>query len=71
MLRRFVIAAIAGGVVGLFNNFGTSQAAALSPLAIAFVAGYAVDVFFSLIDGAVNSVSKSRSDRPCGCSDAG
>jgi hypothetical protein len=57
---RFVIAAIAGGVVGLFNNFGTSQAAALSPLAIAFVAGYAVDVFFSLIDGAVNSVSKPR-----------
>jgi hypothetical protein len=57
---RFVIAAIAGGVVGLFNNFGVGQVASLSPLAIAFIAGYAVDVFFSLIDGAVDSVTKPK-----------
>jgi hypothetical protein len=56
---RFVIAAIAGGVVGLFNNFGPGQAATLSPLAIAFLAGYGVDVFFSLIDGAVSGATKT------------
>ena len=57
-IARFVIASIAGGIVGLFNNFGTGQLATLSPLAIAFVAGYAADVFFSFIDGAVQVVSK-------------
>jgi hypothetical protein len=59
-IARFVIAAIAGSVVGLFNNFGTSQVATLSPLAIAFVSGYAADVFFAFIDGAVQAVSKPR-----------
>jgi hypothetical protein len=59
-IARFVIAAIAGGVVGLFNNFGTGELATLSPLAIAFVAGYAADVFFAFIDGAVHAVSKPK-----------
>jgi hypothetical protein len=59
-IARFVIASIAGGIVGLFNSFGTGQLATLSPLAIAFVAGYAADVFFSFIDGAVQVVSKPQ-----------
>lgn len=58
-VARFVIAAIGGGVIGLFN-FGTGQTATLSPLAIAFLAGYSADVFFSLIDGAVDSVTKAK-----------
>jgi len=46
---RFVIAAIGGGVVGLFSNtFG--QSASSSPLAVAFLIGYATDVFFSLLE---------------------
>jgi hypothetical protein len=59
-VARFVIAAITGGVVGLFNNFVGSQMATLSPLAVAFLAGYAADVFFAFLDGAVHSVTKSR-----------
>jgi len=37
------------------------QGATLPPLAIAFVAGYAADVFFSFIDGAVQTVSRPKS----------
>jgi hypothetical protein len=46
---RFVIAAIGGAIVGLFNNFTLGQGASLSPLAIAFLVGYAADVFFSFL----------------------
>jgi len=59
-VARFVIAAIAGGVIGLFNNFGAGQTANLSPLAISFLAGYSADVFFALIDGAVHSVAAPK-----------
>jgi hypothetical protein len=59
-VARFVVAAIAGSVVGLFNNFGVGQVATLSPLAIAFLAGYGADLFFSFVDGAVNNVTRSR-----------
>jgi len=46
---RFLIAAICGAVVGLFN-FTITQGASISPLAIAFLAGYATDVFFSFLE---------------------
>ena len=36
---RFVVAAIGGGMVGIFNNFSLEQAGSLSPLAIAFLIG--------------------------------
>jgi len=36
---RFVIAAIGGMIVGLFNNFVLGQGVSLSPLAIAFLVG--------------------------------
>jgi hypothetical protein len=48
---RFLIAAIGGAVVGLFNNFNITQGASLSPLALAFLVGYAVDVFFAFLEG--------------------
>ena len=55
---RFITAVIAGAVVGLFN-FG--QGVSVSPLAIAFLAGYAVDVFFTLLESMIQSLSKGRS----------
>ena len=48
---RFIIAAIGGAVVGLFNNFSVTQGATISPLALAFLVGYAVDVFYAFLDG--------------------
>ena len=57
---RFLIAAIVGGVVGLFNNFTVSPGASIPPLAIAFIVGYAVDVFFSFLEGLIQAFTKSR-----------
>ena len=57
---RFLIAGIGGGVVGLFSNFTITQGASISPLAIAFLVGYAVDVFFSFLEGLLQSFSKHK-----------
>jgi hypothetical protein len=57
---RFLIAAIAGGVVGLFNNFTITQGASIPPLALAFIVGYAVDVFFSFLEGLIEAFTKSK-----------
>jgi hypothetical protein len=58
---RFLIAAIGGAVVGLFNNFTITQQASIPPLAIAFLVGYAVDVFFSFLEGLIQAFTKSKS----------
>lgn len=59
---RFVIAAIGGGVVGLFQNFTSgNDPASISPLAIAFLAGYATDVFFSFLDSFVQTFNRGGS----------
>jgi hypothetical protein len=58
---RFVIAAIGGAVVGLFSNFSITQAASIPPLAIAFLVGYAVDVFFSFLEGLLQTFARSKS----------
>jgi hypothetical protein len=64
---RFLIAAIGGFVVGLFNNFNITQGVALSPLAIAFLVGYAVDVFFSFLEGILQAFDRSRAgSKPTG-----
>lgn len=57
---RFMIAAIAGAVVGLFNNLTITQGASIPPLAIAFLVGYAVDVFFSFLEGLIQSFTKNN-----------
>ena len=57
---RFLIAAIGGAVVGLCGNFTITQGASISPLAIAFLVGYAVDVFFSFLDGMVQTFTKRK-----------
>jgi hypothetical protein len=58
---RFLIAAIGGSVVGLFNNFTIGQGASIPPLALAFLVGYAVDVFFAFLEGLLNAFTKKNS----------
>jgi hypothetical protein len=55
---RVIIALIAGTVIGLFNNF--TQSVSVSPLAIAFIVGYSVEVFFSFLDGFVQTFRRDR-----------
>lgn len=58
---RFLIAGIGGAVVGLFNNFVINQSVSIPPLAIAFLVGYGVDVFFSFLEGLIQAFTKSKS----------
>lgn len=60
---RFLIAGIGGAVVGLFN-FAMTQGTSISPLAIAFLVGYAVDVFFSFLEGLLQTFTKSKAPAP-------
>jgi hypothetical protein len=57
---RLLVAVIGGTVVGLFGNFSFTQGASISPLAIAFLVGYAVDVFFSFLESLLQVFTKSR-----------
>lgn len=57
---RFIIAAIGGGVVGLFSNFTIGQGASLSPLAAAFLIGYATDIFFTFLEGSMPNHYSSK-----------
>jgi len=61
---RFLIAAIGGAVVGLFDNFTIGQGASIPPLAIAFLVGYAVEVFFTFLDSLLQPFSKGRGNLP-------
>jgi hypothetical protein len=56
---RFVIAGIGGAVVGLFNNFAMGQGISIPPLAIAFLIGYSVDVFFAFLESLSLKFAKS------------
>ncbi len=56
---RFLIAAIGGAVVGLFNNFSITEQASIPPLALAFLVGYAVDVFFAFLEGLLKAFTKN------------
>jgi hypothetical protein len=56
---RFVIAAIGGAVVGLFTNFTVGQGVKASPLATAFLVGYAVDVFYAFLETLIQSFTKT------------
>jgi hypothetical protein len=57
---RFLIAAIGGAVVGLFNNFTITPEASVPPLALAFLVGYAVDVFFAFLEGLLKTFTKTE-----------
>ncbi len=56
---RFYIAGIGGGVIGLFNNV-LGQNLSISPLALAFLVGYATDIFFSFLEGATQNLGKAK-----------
>jgi hypothetical protein len=56
---RFLIAGIGGAVVGLFNDFVIGQGASIPPLALAFLVGYAVDVFFAFLETMLQTFSKA------------
>jgi hypothetical protein len=56
---RFLIAGIGGAVIGLFNNFSITGQASIPPLALAFLVGYAVDVFFAFLEGLLKTFSKN------------
>jgi hypothetical protein len=47
-----ITAVIAGAIVSLFYP---AQGASLSPLAIAFLVGYGVEIFFKFLDGVIGS----------------
>ena len=47
---RIIIAVIVGSVIGLFGSVWKTQVGSASPLAVAFLAGYAADAFFSFLD---------------------
>ena len=61
---RFLIAGIGGAVVGLFNNITITDQASLPPLAIAFLVGYAVDVFFAFLEGLLRAFTKTPANAP-------
>jgi hypothetical protein len=47
-------------VIGLFNNFNLGEGASVSPLALAFLVGYAVDVFFTFLEALIQSFNRNR-----------
>jgi hypothetical protein len=68
---RFLIAAIGGAVVGLFNNFNITEGASIPPLAIAFLVGYAVDVFFAFLEGFLQTFTKNTTNSTAPAAAAG
>jgi hypothetical protein len=68
---RFLIAAIGGAVVGLFNNFNITEGASIPPLAIAFLVGYAVDVFFAFLEGFLQTFTKNTANSTAPAAAAG
>ena len=59
---RIQIAAIAGFVIGLFGSL-LPKNLALSPLAVAFLVGYAVEPFLSRLDDLVAKLKHDGSAR--------
>jgi hypothetical protein len=62
-MARFLIAGIGGLVVGLFNNF-TTQGITFSPFAVAFLVGYAADVFFTFLEGLLQIFKRGAPGQP-------
>jgi hypothetical protein len=62
-VMRVALGALAGVVVGLFNGLSV-QELSLSPLAIAFLAGYGVEAVFSMFDALVDKFRQPRQEIP-------
>jgi hypothetical protein len=58
---RLVVAVIVGTVIGLFDDFWHDSVVSASPLAIAFIGGYAANTFFAFLD--TNSFLDKRSGK--------
>jgi hypothetical protein len=56
---RFFVALIGGIIVGLFGSW--TAGVSLSPLALAFLVGYAADVFFAFLENSVSSFNAKAS----------
>jgi hypothetical protein len=56
---RVIAAVVAGSIVSLFNGF--TQGATLSPLAVAFLVGYGVEIFYAFLDRVVTAFASSGS----------
>jgi hypothetical protein len=61
-LARILIACIGGLVVGQFNN--VTQGINVTPFAVAFLVGYAVDVFFTFLEGLLQMFIKRGPGNP-------
>jgi hypothetical protein len=59
-VARFLIAGIGGLVVGQFN---VTPGVAISPFAVAFLVGYAVDVFFAFLDGLLQMFKRDAGNK--------
>jgi hypothetical protein len=57
---HFIIAAIGGFVVSLFASPSLTGGLSLPPLAFAFLVGYAVDAFFSFLEGLLQQMNRGR-----------
>jgi len=56
---RFLVAAIGGAVVGLFSTMMGNGSVKVPPLALAFLVGYAVDVFYAFLESLIQAITKT------------
>jgi hypothetical protein len=61
---QYLVAAIAGTVISLFNGLFISSGLSLSPLAWAFLAGYSSDVLFRVLDGVMRPHVRDEPNSP-------
>ena len=62
--EHMLVAIIAGMLISLFSGLFASSGVSLSPLAWAFLAGYASDAFFQVLEGVVRARTLSDSTSP-------
>jgi hypothetical protein len=56
-IGRLVMAGIGGMVIGFFNNLVVDGGVSVSPFALAFLVGYAIDMFYGVLESTIASVA--------------
>ncbi len=56
-IGRLVMAGIGGMVIGFFNNLVVDGGVSVSPFALAFLVGYAIDMFYSVLEHAIDRLT--------------
>jgi hypothetical protein len=51
------MAGIGGMVIGFFNNLVVDNGVSVSPFALAFLVGYAIDIFYGVLENAIASLA--------------